>query len=269
MLIIPSATALAVDAKVAPGEVDRLHLGQKVALRFSTFNQRMTPEIDGKLVRVRGLTRDVTALKLAEERQEQLIAELDHRVKNSLARVSAVIERSREGHDTVASYAEALSGRIATMARTHERLRSNAWSGVDIGTIIADEIEPYRNERNVSVAGPRITLSPDAAQAVSLTMHELATNAAKHGAFSCDDGHVGVSWSLTGAETARSLRLAWIERMAGAKASEPKEGFGLRTIRNLLEFELGARIDLAFTAHGVTCTIEIPAARAVVNAPAH
>lgn len=226
-------------------------------------------DADGKLERVRGLTRDVTALKLAEERQDQLIAELDHRVKNTLARVGAVIERSREGHETVESYAEALKGRIDAMARTHDRLRSNAWSGVDIGTIVADEIGPYRNERNVCATGPKITLSPDAAQAVSLTVHELATNAAKHGAFSRDDGHVSVSWSLGEEQDARTLRLVWSERTAGAMPVRPREGFGLRTIRNLLEFELGADVSLEFTAQGVECTIAIPAARAVVGAAPH
>lgn len=221
----------------------------------------------GNLVRVRGLTRDVTALKQAEERQQQLIAELDHRVKNSLARVSAVIDRSREGHETVESYSEALSGRVATMARSHDLLRSNAWSGVDVATIVADEIGPYRNERNVSVSGPRVTLSSDAAQAVSLTLHELATNAAKHGAFSCDEGRVSVVWSLEAANGNRLLHLVWSEQMAAAKPGEPREGFGLRTIRNLLAFELGATVRIEFTPSGMVCAISIPAARAVVESP--
>ena len=179
-----------------------------------------------------------------------------------------MIDRSREGHENVASYAEALSGRVATMARSHDRLRSSAWNGVDVATIVEDELEPYRNERNVSVSGPRITLSSDAAQAVSLTLHELATNAAKHGAFSCGDGRVSVVWSLEGANGTRRLQFVWSEHMAIAEVREPREGFGLRTIRNLLAFELGAQVQIEFTAHGMVCAIEISAARAVVDCPA-
>ncbi len=222
--------------------------------------ERVNFDENGQLLGHSGLSRDITARMSAEEKQTRLIEELNHRVKNSLARVSGVIKLSREGHDALDGYARALEGRIASMARTHQRLASSDWEGVDLETLVKDELEPYRTQDNIALDGLTIVLVPDIAQAMSMTLHELATNAAKYGGLSTTDGRVSVSWRIDGNECGRagSLMLVWKERTTSSIDPPAKESFGTDTIRSLLRYEYQARVDLDFEADGVRCTIVLP-----------
>ena len=231
-------------------------------LLWLEISQGATFDASGQKTRVSGLARDVTERKLAQERQGHLIDELNHRVKNSLARMSAVIARSREGHPSIDEYVAALEGRIMSMARTHQRLSANKWDGVSLSTLVRDELEPYRTAQNLVVEGVDIVLEADAAQSVSLTLHELATNAAKHGALGRADGRVAVRWQIDGGEAAQPmLRLTWQETSDRPIEIRQAEGFGVTTIRNLLAFELDATVTLAFPASGAKCDIMIPVER--------
>ena len=238
------------------------------------ISQGGTFDASGRLIRVTGLTRDVTERQIAEERQVRLIEELNHRVKNTLARVSVVIERSRDGQSSIDDYVAALDGRIKSMARTQERLSDSKWDGVDIATLVDDELTPFRTQFNTSVEGPDIVLAADAAQAVSLTLHELATNAAKHGALGSGGGHVTVRWRLEdlpsrepASKPEQVMRLEWSEATGREMSTTPKEGFGVSTIRGLTSFELEADVALEFSATGVCCTLVIPAERLFHRAP--
>ena len=250
------------------------------------ITQGGTFDADGRLVRVSGLTRDVTQRQLAEERQRRLIGELNHRVKNSLARVAVVVERSGEGRSSMEDYVQVLDGRIKSMTRTHKRLSDNKWEGVGIATLVADELEPYSTGSNTVVEGPEIVLAADATQAVSLTLHELATNAAKHGALGSSGGRVTVRWGLEAAPSRDSapdrqagqqtepgeqpgqvLRLVWSEETDRPISTIPAEGFGVSTIRGLTSFELDAEVSLEFTPKGARCTIVMPAEQAFRRAP--
>lgn len=224
---------------------------------------------DGRLVKVRGLTFDVTARVKAEQQREALIEELDHRVKNALARMAVVIDLSREGHLSIDDYYAVIRGRIGSMAKTQERLSRNKWSGVDIAVLVADEIEAYRQKGNCSIEGPSLVLEPDTAQSYAFTLHELATNAAKHGALATPNGNVSVDWSIEGEGTAaRRLVLRWREDAGRPIEAPSKESYGLGTIRNLLRYEKGATIDLAFRPTGLACTISLPLPPFSAPAPA-
>jgi two-component sensor histidine kinase len=219
----------------------------------------------GRLVRVSGLVRDVSERKRAEEQQEWLIGELNHRVKNTLARIKVVIQRSRETQSDIDAYAAAIAERIDAMARTHNRLTEKLRDGVSLEVLIEDELQPYMAGDNVRLEGPEIILQPTAAQALTTPLNELATNAAKHGALSRSGGHVEVRWQLVEvADRGRTLRLSWREHTTWPVAPPAREGYGLHTIRNQPSFELQARVDFRITSEGVRCDFEIPAARVLV-----
>ena len=148
---------------------------------------------DGHPQRVVGVNIDATERKRAEEHQRTLIAELDHRVKNVLATVSAIITQTPKADGSLADFVTGLDDRIKSLARTHELLSHSHWHGVSLEEIVRRELAPY-TAGNAAIGGPRVTLKADAAQAVAMVLHELATNAAKYGAFSKRDGRLLLRW---------------------------------------------------------------------------
>jgi PAS domain S-box-containing protein len=210
----------------------------------------------GRPQRLVGIAIDFTGRKRAEEHQHMLIAELDHRVKNVLATVSAVASRTQAESVSGADFATTLAGRIRSMAATHELLSSQHWKGVSVRELVERELSPYRTRNNTDIGGPEVVLSPEAAQAVSMVLHELTTNAAKHGALSTDHGRVSVRWERVPA----GLRMAWQEA-GGPRVRTPERcGYGTEVIRDLIPYELDGSVDLIFAPEGVRCDINIPAA---------
>jgi PAS domain S-box-containing protein len=216
----------------------------------------------GRLVRMRGLTLDITDRKHAEQRQDLLIAELDHRVKNVLARVAVVARQTREGSSTMDHFVESLDGRIQSMAAAHALLSQTRWRGVGLNDLVRDQLAPYAARANVKIAGPNIVLTATATQALAMVLHELATNAAKYGALSTA-GAVSVTWQKPVADgSATALTIIWRE-LSGPQVTVPiQSGFGTSLIRDLIPHELGGRVDLVFEPDGVFCRIVIPVANA-------
>lgn len=213
----------------------------------------------GTMTGITGIVRDITRTKRAEERRDQVIDELDHRVKNALDRMLGVIRLSRVGETDVDAFAKSLERRILSMAKTHERLSSKDWDGVDIGTLVDDELAAFRTPANCVVEGAAVELPPKAAQALSFTLHELATNASKYGALSTPGGRVHVSWSLDEpAAGALALRLRWMESCDFEVRPPSRSSYGLLIIRGLLPMEVrGSRVETDFTPTGLRCTISL------------
>ena len=140
-----------------------------------------------------GVTFDITERKRGEEHLRTLNAELDHRVKNVLATVSAIITQTPKSGISLADFVAGFDGRIKSLARTHELLSHNHWQDVSLAEVVQREIAPYA-AGNATILGPGVTLKAAAAQAVASVLHELATNAAKHGAFSGSSGRLFVRW---------------------------------------------------------------------------
>jgi PAS domain S-box-containing protein len=216
----------------------------------------------GHFVRLRGLTVDVTERKHAQTRQDLLIAELDHRVKNVLARVAVVARRTREGSSSMAEFVRALDGRIHSMAAAHSLLSQSRWQGVGLADLVRDQLAPYATDVNAKIEGPNIVLTAAATQSLAMVLHELVTNAAKYGALSAPDGQVSVSWErFSGEGEPPKLIMIWRET-GGPLAAAPREsGFGTNLIRDLVPHELGGTVDLSFGAEGLCCTIEVPIER--------
>jgi PAS domain S-box-containing protein len=214
----------------------------------------------GDFTRLRGLTLDITARKRAEERQDTLVAELDHRVKNVLARVAVVAMYTRQGSRSMDEFVRALDGRIQSMAAAHSLLSQSRWHGVELTELVRHQLAPYATEANTTIGGPDVMLSAAATQAVAMVLHELVTNAAKYGALSSPNGRVSVTWKRRSGGEPR-LAITWQEVGGPPIAAPVKSGYGTTLIRDLIPHELGGTVDLAFAADGVTCDIEIPLGR--------
>jgi PAS domain S-box-containing protein len=217
----------------------------------------------GRLTHLRGLTLDITDRKVAAARQDLLIAELDHRVKNVLARVAVVAMQTREGSLTMDEYIKAVEGRIQSMAAAHSLLSQTRWTGVGLNDLVRDQLAPYAMAANAKVSGPNIMLSAAATQAVAMVLHELVTNAAKYGALSTSNGSVSVNWDKSSDERgATKVTIVWRENGGPPVAAPARTSFGSSLIRDLIPHELGGTVDLAFEPDGVSCRIEIPLDRA-------
>ena len=228
------------------------------------LEETSTAEFDaaGSLARVKGLTLDITERKHAEERQDLLIAELDHRVKNVLARVAVVAMQTRQSSGSMNEFVGALDGRIQSMAVAHSLLSQSRWQGVGLTDLVRHQLAPYATDANTTISGPNIMLTAAATQAVAMVLHELATNAAKYGALSTPVGHVSVNLDrTTSGDAAASLMIVWREIGGPPIAPPGQSGFGTNLIRNLIPHELGGTVHLDFKPDGVLCKIEFPLER--------
>jgi two-component sensor histidine kinase/integral membrane sensor domain MASE1 len=201
-------------------------------------------------------------LQQALERQNWLVAELDHRVKNMLARVATMVMQTREGSGTLDQFVKALDGRIQSMAAAHSLLSQSRWQGSGINTLVRDQLAPYATDANASIGGPDIMLAAATTQALAMVLHELVTNAAKYGALSIPGGHVSVTWEKPSTwDSIAKLTVIWRETGCTSVAAPTQFGFGTSLIRDLIPHELGGSVDLAFGAQGVCCRIEVPLER--------
>ena len=207
--------------------------------------------------RVVGVSIDITERKRAEEHQRVLVAELDHRVKNVLATVSAVAGQTLETSSSMSHFVAALDGRIRSMAAAHELLSTRQWRGMPMAELVRREFAAYAGSNNTKIDGPEVMLSAEAGQAMAMVIHELVTNAAKYGALSTQSGHVSVRWyrKLNGSA---QLVFVWQET-GGPRVEAPrKSGYGTGVVRDLIPYEFGGTVDFSFATEGVRCRLEIP-----------
>jgi len=205
-----------------------------------------------------GVVRDITERKRAEEHQELLIAELDHRVKNILAQVAVVATSTRQASRSIDDFVQSLDGRIQSMAAAHTLLSKSGWQSVGFKSLVRNQLAPYATGANVTVSGAHVMLESAVIQAVARVLHELATNAAKYGALSSPEGRVFLTWERQSSGTATNLTIFWRERGGPPVPPVVQPSYGTNLIRNLIPHELGGAVDLLFATAGVSCKIEIP-----------
>jgi PAS domain S-box-containing protein len=228
-------------------------------VRWIERRNSVSYDVDGHPQRVVGVSIDVTERKRADERQRILMAELDHRVKNTLATVSTVVSQTAGGRTSVANFVKALDGRLRSMATTHELLSFGRWRGISVAELVRQELAPYATRHNTKVNGPEVVLRPEAGQAMAMVLHELATNAAKYGALSTKQGRVLIQWERRLNGHPLRLVVEWQEFGGPPVAAPDKAGFGTSTIRDLIPYEFGGSVDLEFASAGVRCRLELPA----------
>ncbi|MGH7046444.1 MAG: chemotaxis protein CheB [Stellaceae bacterium] len=199
---------------------------------------------------------DVTSLIAAEEQQKVLAAELSHRVKNTLAVVSSIAERSLSDGEAKTD----LIARFHALGHTHEVLSQGGWIEASLRELIMEEIAPHAagNGGNIKVDGPPVMLKPQAALFFTMVIHELTTNAAKHGALSVPGGRVEVVWNIAD-HSPPGIELSWRESGGPKIDGVAKRGFGLELIERGIRFELQGEAKIGAVDGGLDCKITIPA----------
>ena len=210
---------------------------------------------EGKIVGASKIARDITEQKRTQEQIATLAREAEHRSKNLLAIVQATVNLSQS--DTPEGLKQAIEGRIQALANVHSLFVETRWIGAELSTIATQELAPYseKDERRVRIDGPQVLLEPNAAQAVAVALHELATNAAKYGALSVPNGQIGLKWLH---EADGRLILQWKEMGGPAVKMPTHQGFGTRVIERMIgQLKGKARFD--WHADGLVCEITLQA----------
>jgi two-component sensor histidine kinase len=204
------------------------------------------------------LQAEVEQRKQAQEQQQFLLRELNHRVKNTLATVQSLVTQTMIGSPSPATFAEALSGRLAALSKVHALLTDSSWQGATLADLVTAETSPYCSQEldNVTVQGEAVVLSPQAALTLSLTLHELATNAAKYGALSVPGGRIDVSWRRAG----ELLIISWAESGGPPVQPPSQRGFGSKLIERSVAHELEGGSRMEFLPAGLRCELKIPLA---------
>ena len=245
--------------------LSRIRSGERID-HFETVRQRKDGELivvsltvspvknaRGEIVGASKIARDISEQKRSQEKIAMLAREAEHRSKNMLANVQAIVNLSRS--DTPDGLKKAIEGRIRALANVHSLFVATRWSGADLSTIATQELSPYGTaESRVRINGPYVLLAPDTAQTVAIGLHELATNAAKYGSLAVDTGRLDLTWSrkLDGA-----LLLRWAES-GGPKVAPPtRRGFGGRVIEQMVA-QLGGETQFNWHVQGLVCDITLP-----------
>ncbi|MBY0331975.1 MAG: PAS domain-containing protein [Acetobacteraceae bacterium] len=222
-------------------------------------------DTEGRIDGVLATFAEITSVVRAEAHQRMMVAELNHRVKNSLAVVVGIAIGSLPAGPA----RDAFIARLKSLSRAHELLSEGNWSSVRLAEILRGEAAPYAMEghERLTLSGPEVLVSPRMAQSLALVVHELATNAAKYGALSVETGHVAISWTLAEAG-APVLRLVWREIGGPAAAPPTRRGFGSRVIQREVTAGLAGRLRMEFAPDGLEPVIEVPLERRAAPHPA-
>ena len=216
---------------------------------------------DGRIVGVSLVARDISARRAAERKAALLLGELDHRVKNILAIISAVITQTLRTTATPEEFASEVGSRVQAIAKAHSLLTQSGQGEVSLRTILRTELAPYdRGEGGLVITGRDVSLTPKASLALAMAIHELASNAAKYGALSVATGRLMVAWTVAANAGAGllTLTLAWTEAGGPAVSLPTRRGFGTTLIERALAYELDAKVSREFLAGGLRCAVSIP-----------
>jgi two-component sensor histidine kinase/DNA-binding response OmpR family regulator len=214
-----------------------------------------------RLIRLVGITVDITDRKMAEERQMLLAEEVDHRARNVVAVVQSILRLTRA--DKVKDYIAAVDGRISALSNAHRLLASSRWKGADLRKLVEEELAAYRGatETRIVIDGPAVLLAPAVAQTIALALHELVTNAAKYGALSVESGRLSLTWEVL----SDRIDFDWIES-SGPKVKPPnRRGYGTRVFSGGIEYQLGGIVDFDWHPDGLRCKLSIPRHKAKLH----
>jgi two-component sensor histidine kinase len=184
--------------------------------------------------------------------------ELDHRVKNTLATVQSVADQTLHSTQSLSEFSAAFSGRIQAMARIHTALAGRRWEGLTVSELLELVVGPYRRHTDsVSIEADKTFLTSELVRVLGMTLHELATNAAKYGALSPGGGHLAISSRVESGAVPR-LHIRWSEQGGPPVNAPARRGFGVKLIEEALAYEVDGRVQLRFPDDGLCCEIEIP-----------
>jgi len=215
------------------------------------------------------LEREVEArtrsLQESTARQQMLMSELDHRVKNNIAAIMSLADQTLASTQDPTAFREAFIGRLRAMARTHESLSTTKWGGAQLHTIVALTLEPYQEPdiERVTIDGSDLRLDAKASNAVCLAIHELATNSVKYGSLSVPEGSIQLSWS----EDEHGAQITWVEQNGPPVRPPERPGFGTLLIQGMISHDIDGRITIDYREAGLVCRMQIPLSRVVNSKP--
>lgn len=211
---------------------------------------------------------DVSELKEAERRQGALMSELDHRVKNVLAAVQAMVKLSSGAASADDHFATVLLGRIQALARAHDLLARNRWLGAELGELVRGALSPFAapGDPRVAIGGEPLVIGARVVGSIAIICHELAVNAARHGALSSPGGRVEVHWRTGGDAGAARLELIWAETGDRPVSPPERRGFGTLLIERAAAYELGGESRLDFRPDGLRYRLDVPLAEIAPSA---
>ena len=219
-------------------------------------------DTDGDVVGLTCAAVNITSRKAGEAHLRDIMRELTHRSKNLLAVIQAMARQTARHTVTTEAFLEQFSARVQALAASHDLLVQESWHGASLSELVRSQLGPYldREGSQVTVDGPALLLNPEAAQSLSLAIHELATNSEKYGALSSPSGQVAVTWQLRPVTEADGIEIVWVESGGPSVAPPERRGFGSLVIERNLARSLNAEIKLEFPPEGARCRMLIPAA---------
>jgi PAS domain S-box-containing protein len=281
LLGIPDGQALDLDEirlRCLPGEEERVRAAGERALsegdryfqieyrylrpddqtRWLLLRAEILMSADGKPSGARGVLLDITDQKTAEAHRELMVAELKHRVKNTLSLAAAMAGQTFRGDE----HREALDtflSRMISLGQAHDILFQENWQSADCREIVEKSLSPHRTGRgHFRISGPRLRLASRQALSLALALNELATNAAKYGALSADEGRVDIVWSIEPGDAVDAFRFRWIESNGPPVVAPARTGFGTRLVQKSLAAEFGGETTLEYPPTGLVCTLASP-----------
>jgi PAS domain S-box-containing protein len=222
-------------------------------VRWCVGTAAATTDKNGRVIRVSGVTVDITERKRAEERQSLLTREVDHRAKNALALAQSIIRLTRA--EDIGAYIQAVEGRITALARVHTVLSLSSWQGAEVKRLVEEELAPYSVTGQIKFVGSEIQLEATTAQTLALALHELVTNSAKYGALSSTSGRLSVRWQMHDQDT---LILTWDETGGPIVKKPITKGFGTRSVIASIESQLGGHAHFDWRSEGLICQLLVP-----------
>jgi PAS domain S-box-containing protein len=225
---------------------------------------------DGKAERMVSIVTDVTERKAAEDHIQFLLHEISHRSKNLLMVIQSIARRTARTAGTMEEFENRFERRLQGLAASHDVLVRENWHGAPLADLVRQQLVPFVEIQSsrFEISGPDVVITAEAAQAIGLAIHELATNAIKYGALSESGGKVSVSWTLDGNAVAPgNLLLNWSEQ-GGPPVSPPsRKGFGHVVIGEMVERSLNGTVVMEFARDGLKWRVSIPAANLVSEPP--
>jgi len=234
----------------------RIHLPDGATRYIATVSD-LVRDPDGRPERIIGVFDDVTERRRAEKRQRLLINELNHRVKNTLATVQSIAAQTLRSAPSLERARDAFEARLVALAAAHDLLTAESWHGARLTDVVASATSPFETAKRpqISRSGPPVWLNAQRALALSMALHELATNAVKYGALSAPEGRVTIRWTLSPHNV---LSLSWVEHGGPPVTPPERAGFGSRLLERSLARELGGEVAFTFAPDGVRCEIRCP-----------
>jgi PAS domain S-box-containing protein len=250
--------------------LDRIRHGERIESYESVFQRKdgspvevsltISPiqDAQGRIVGVSKIARDITERRRGERLQRLLVHELKHRVKNILATVQAIARQTFSTGHWDAAARETFEARLLALSNAHDLLTRENWDGAELSQVVVEALGPYRREQ-IAIEGPEVRLLPRVALALTLALHELATNAAKYGAFSVPSGRVAITWGVRPGDPPH-LIFRWEEHGGPFVLPPQQKGFGSRLIERSLALELAGKVQLTYDPTGVVCEVDAPLA---------